>query len=46
MEVNAVKEPGLLDAEEDQILSPEAESSGQKYLIFVIDNLRVGVDVK
>ncbi len=44
--MNAVKEPGLLDAEEDQILSPEDESSCQKYLIFVIDNLRLGVDVK
>ena len=32
--------------EEDQILSPEDESSCQKYLIFVIDNLRLGVDVK
>lgn len=42
MEVNAVKEPGLLDVEEDQILSPEDESSCQKYLIFVIDNLRLG----
>lgn len=46
MELNAVKEPGLLDAEEDQILSSEDESSCQKYLIFVIDNLRLGVDVK
>ena len=44
--MNAVKEPGLLDAEEDQILSSEDESSCQKYLIFVIDNLRLGVDVK
>ena len=43
MELNAVKEPGLLDAEEDQILSSEDESSCQKYLIFVIDNLRLGV---
>ena len=46
MELNAVKEPGLLDAEEDQILSSEDESSCQKYLIFVIDNLLLGVDVK
>ena len=46
MELNAVKEPGLLDAEEDQILSSEDESSCQKYLIFVIDNLRLGGDVK
>ena len=33
--MNAVKEPGLLDAEEDQILSPEDESSCQKYLILI-----------